>query len=278
MSFVTTLPEEMSAAATQLETIGQALAAQAAAVLAPTTTIAPAGTDPVSQIQAALFATYGNLYQSISKEADAIHQQLVQTLGQNAGSYQAAEASNQASASLGDAFQWFLTNIVGVPSSGSTSLLSGNAANIGNIGIGNWASAMSDVIGLAGGGLLDFPEEAADAAGGLAGLASFDQVLLAGAVGPAGAGAVPVAAGMAGATTVGTMSVPPSWAGAATAAAASPVRLAAATSAVVGHGAGMGSIPAAMLPMAGTANSSGSRFGNPRYGLKPKVAPTAKNV
>jgi hypothetical protein len=158
MSFVKTLPEAMTSAAGQLAGIGEALATESGAALAPTTMIAPAGTDPVSQLQAALFATYGNLYQSISDQAAAIHQQLVQVLGQNAVSYSTAEQTNQATAALDAAFQGFLTDILGVPTDGSSSLLSGNAANIGNIGMGNWVSAGSALLGLAGGGLLDFPE------------------------------------------------------------------------------------------------------------------------
>ncbi|WP_423212776.1 PE family protein, partial [Mycobacterium talmoniae] len=177
MSFVKTVPEAMASAAGQLGSIGEALVAQNASAFGVTTSIAPAGADPVSQLQAGLFGTYGTLYRSISDQATAIHQQLVQALGHNAVTYDGTEQTNQATTSIGDGIQWFLTNIIGVPSSGSTSVGSGNAANIANIGLGNWASAGSDLIGLAGGGLLDFPEEAAEAEGGLAGL---DGAVLAG--------------------------------------------------------------------------------------------------
>ena len=47
--------------------------------------------------------------------------------------------------------------------------LSSNTANLVNIGAGNWASAASDLLGMAGGGLLD--TSAADAAGAAAGAA-----------------------------------------------------------------------------------------------------------
>lgn len=268
MSFVKAAPEAMTSAAGQLQVIGEALATQSASVLSPTTAIAPAGADPVSQLQAALFSTYGTLYQSISDQAAAVHQQLVQVLGQNAGAYSTAEATNQSTTSLDAVIQGFLTNILGIPTSGSTSVLSGNMANIGNIGTGNWASACSALLGLAGGGLLDFPEEVAAGTGGLVGL---DQAMLAGMAAPAGVG---VTAGLAQATTVGALSVPPSWAGEGVAAAnAAPARLAAASVATPQHAPTMTAIPAA-IPAAAAAGRGGvGKFGAPRYGVKPTVMP-----
>lgn len=270
MPFVKAAPEAMTAAAGQLQAIGEVLATQNASVLGPTTVIAPAGTDPVSQMQAALFSTYGSLYQSISDQAAAVHQQLVQVLGQNAGAYSTAEATNQATTSLDAAIQGFLSDILGVPSSGSTSVLSGNMANIGNIGMGNWASAGSALLGLAGGGLLDFPEEVAAEAGGLVGVAA--------PVTTVGVGAMPVAAGMAQATTVGAMSVPPSWAGEGVAAAnATPARLAAAGLSTPPRAATMMAVPA-MMPPAAAAGRGVGRFGAPRYGVKPTVVPKPSAV
>lgn len=267
MSFVKAAPEAMTSAAAQLQGIGEALATQNAAALSPTTAIAPAGADPVSQLQASLFATYGSLYQSISDQAAAVHQQLVQVLGQNAGSYSAAEATNQSTTSLDNVIQGFLANILGVPTSGSSSVLSGNAANIGNIGMGNWASAGSALLGLAGGGLLDFPEEVAAEAGSLVGL---DQAMLAGTAAPA---MMPVTGGVAQAATVGALSVPPSWAGEGVAAAnAAPARLAAAGLVTPQHAPIMTAVPAAM-PAAASAGRGVGRFGAPRYGVKPTVVP-----
>jgi len=269
MSFVNAAPEAMTSAAGQLQGIGEALAAQNASVLSPTTVIAPAGTDPVSQLQAALFSTYGTLYQSISDQAAAVHQQLVQVLGQNAGAYSAAEATNQSTTSLEAAIQAFLTSIIGVPTSGSSSVLSGNMANIGNIGMGNWASACSALLGLAGGGLLDFPEEVAAETGGLVGL---DQAMPAGMAPLGGVGAAPVAAGLARATTVGALSVPPSWAGEGVAAAnTTAARWAAASLVTPQHTPTVTAVPAA-IPSAAAAGGGG-RFGAPRYGVKPAVVP-----
>lgn len=277
MSFVKTLPEAMTMAAGQLAGIGEALATESGAALAPTMVIAPAGSDPVSQLQAALFATYGNLYQSISEQAAAVHQQLVQVLGQNAVAYSAAEQTNQGTASLDAAIQSFLTDILGVPTQGSSSLLSGNLANISNIGMGNWASAGSALLGLAGGGLLDFPEEAAE----LGGLASAETgettaglgggTVLAGTVGPAAVGA-PVAAGVGQASSVGTLSVPPGWAGAGLATDTAPARLAG-TGGIASHAAPAAAfVPAGMPAMAAAARGAPG-FGAPRYGAKPSVTP-----
>ncbi|MGV0626540.1 PE family protein [Mycolicibacter minnesotensis] len=274
MPFVRTLPEAMTAAAGQLAGIGETLTAESAAVQAPTTTIAPAGTDPVSLLQAALFATYGDLYQSISAQAAAVHQQLVQTIGQNATQYSSAEQANQASASLSSGLEGFLSNILGVPDSGSSSLLSGNFANIANIGTGNWASAGSALIGLAGGGLLDFPEEVAAEAG--AGLVGYDEAVVV----PAGVGVAPVApvAGIAQATTLSSLSTPPGWAAEGVAAPAAPAaRLAAASVAAAQPAAGMTAVPAAM-PTGGAGGRNVGRFGEPRYGVKPSVVPKAKAV
>lgn len=277
MSFVKTLPEAMTMAAGQLAGIGEALATESAAALTPTTVIAPAGSDPVSQLQAALFATYGNLYQSISDQAAAVHQQLVQVLGQNAVAYSTAEQTNQATASLDAAIQGFLTDFLGVPTEGSSSLLSGNLANIGNIGMGNWVSAGSALLGLAGGGLLDFPEEAAE----LGGLASAETgemaaglgggTVLAGAVGPA-AGAAPVAAGVGQASSVGKLSVPPGWAGAGLATDTAPARLAS-TGWTASHAAPAAAFVPAGVPAMAAAARGASGFGAPRYGAKPTVMP-----
>lgn len=53
MSFLTTQPEELAAAAGKLETIGSAMVAQNAAAAAPTTTgVIPAAADEISVLQA----------------------------------------------------------------------------------------------------------------------------------------------------------------------------------------------------------------------------------
>ncbi|OBI47539.1 PE family protein [Mycobacterium kyorinense] len=94
MSFVTTQPEALMAAAGNLQGIGAAMAAQNAAVAAPTTGVIPAAADEVSALTAAQFAAHATLYQAVSTQATAIHEMFVHTLGASAGSYAATEAAN----------------------------------------------------------------------------------------------------------------------------------------------------------------------------------------
>src|ERR1700678_819760 len=99
MSFVSTQPAELSAAAENLQGIGSAMTAQNAAAAAPTTGVLPAAADEVSALTAAQFATPPQMYQAISGQAAAIHDMFVRTLGVSAGSYVATEAANAIAAS-----------------------------------------------------------------------------------------------------------------------------------------------------------------------------------
>lgn len=94
MSFVTTQPEMLTAASSDLQAIGVAVSAQNAAAAAPTTGVMPAAADAVSALTAAQFNAHAAQYQKISTEAAAIHQMFVQTLRSSAGSYAATEAAN----------------------------------------------------------------------------------------------------------------------------------------------------------------------------------------
>jgi hypothetical protein len=96
MSFVTTQPEMLAVAASHLQGIGSALAAQSAAAAAPTTGLMPAAADEVSALTAAQFATHAQMYQAVSAQATAIHEMFVTILGTSAGSYAATEAANAA--------------------------------------------------------------------------------------------------------------------------------------------------------------------------------------
>ena len=98
MSFVTTQPEALSAAATSLQGIGSGLSAQNASAAAPTTGVVPAAADEVSALTAAQFVAHAQLYQAVSAQAAAIHEMFVNTLGTSAGSYAATEAANAAAA------------------------------------------------------------------------------------------------------------------------------------------------------------------------------------
>jgi hypothetical protein len=98
MSFLTTQPEELSAAAEQLAAIGSVMTASNSAVAEPTSGLVPAAADEVSALTAAAFAAHGVQYQEIGAQAAAIHQLFVSTLQASAGSYAATEAANAAAA------------------------------------------------------------------------------------------------------------------------------------------------------------------------------------
>ncbi|WP_072527482.1 PE family protein, partial [Mycobacterium tuberculosis] len=196
MSFLTTQPEELAAAAGKLETIGSAMVAQNAAAAAPTTTgVIPAAADEISVLQAPLFTAYGTLYQQVSAEAAAVYDLFVKTLGVSAGTYAATEAANSSAAASP------LSGIASILGStpGKVPSWISDIANIFNIGAGNWASAASDLLGLASGGLLPAAEEAA-LEEGLEGAGLSELGAAEAAVGEApiaaGLGAAPLAAGL----------------------------------------------------------------------------------
>ncbi len=273
MSFLTTLPEALAAAAAQLEGIGSGMAAQNAAAAAPTTAIAPAAADQVSALQATQFNAFGNLYQSVSAQAQAIHQQLVTALGSNAGSYGATEATNQAAAAS--------TPVSGLLGLFSTPGTAGGATSFGINGVQNFTAAASDLISMASIGTLQ--GSGAPAAGGsvagATGLAT--DVGASGAASPVGSaglggvGAAPMLASAGNASSVGKLSVPPAWAAGE---AAPEVTTTSAT--LVGEGwtgappeaAPISAVPAGM-PAVATAGKATGVGGVPRYGAKPTVMP-----
>jgi hypothetical protein len=296
MAFVNTQPAAIAAAATQLEGIGNSFAAESAGAATSTTDVVPAASDEVSILQAGVFSTYGQLYQSVSAQAQAIQQQFVQLMNQSSGSYQETESANQAGAaanslsnatsSASSAAGTAATNpldslanfINGVSSALSGSFFGSNIGNLSNVQVGNWASAGSDLIGLGGGGMLTAlagPATAGSDIGGL-GSALAGNVAPAAGMGGAGAmGAAPVLAAAGQGSSIGALSVPPSWAGGAGIPAAStPVTLASQSWAAAPGGMSTGS-PGTMAGMPAVANGGrgGSSFGAPRYGVKPKVMP-----
>lgn len=272
MSLLSTIPAELLAAAAQLEGIGTSLTAQNAAAATSTAAVAPAASDSVSQLQAGIFSAYGTLYQQIAAEAQAIQQQFVQVLGLSSGSYSTAEATNATAQSATDNVTNFLNSLStflgGSQVTSSPLNLSTQPANFISAESGNWASAMSDLLGMAGGGLipsdwLAAPADAADAAAGAAATAG-STTPMAGGVG------MPTAA-VGGATLVGSMSAPPSWAASAT-----PVTTVGATAlpgtalSSAASSAAPGGLVPAMPGMASAARNSAG-FGAPRYGIKPLV-------
>src|SRR6201993_4509706 len=94
MSYVTTQPEALAAAAGSLQGIGSALNAQNAAAAAPTTGVVPAAMDEVSALTAAQFAAHAQIYQAVSAQAAAVHEAVVHTLSMNGLSYLVTEVTN----------------------------------------------------------------------------------------------------------------------------------------------------------------------------------------
>ncbi len=280
MAFLTAIPQELLSAAGQLEGIGNALTAQNTGAAAATTAIAPAASDPVSALQATIFSTYGTLYQQIAAEAQAIQQQFTSTLGLSSGTYTATEAANVVAATPVQDFFNEISTLFGGPLTSLTSTagpfsLSGNLGNMFNIGGGNWASAASDLLGMAGGGLLpSAPDAGADAGADAAAAAgAADAVGVTAPAGGMGAMGVMPVAGMGSATMVGNLSAPPSWAGGvATPAAAAALRPINVGWTGAAPSAGTGGIIPGMPGMGGAARNSAG-FGAPRYGVKPIVMP-----
>lgn len=262
MSFLTTQPEELAAAAGKLETIGATMDAENVAAVAPTTTgVIPAAADEVSALQASLFTAYGTLYQQVSAEAATLYDMFVRTLGVSAGTYAAAETANSSAAA---------SPLSGIIDALGASTPASDIANIVNIGAGNWASASSDLLALAGGGLLPAAVQAAE---GDVAQAAGSAESAAAAAGAASLGEAPIVAGVGGVSAISAASASPSWAGQAT--------LVSSTSAGALRGAGWTvpapqAAPGTVIPgmpglAAATRNSAG--FGAPRYGVKPIVMP-----
>jgi hypothetical protein len=282
MSFLTTIPQELLSAAAQLEGIGTSLTAHNAGAAAPTTAIAPAAADPVSILQSGIFSSYGTLYQQLAAEAQAIQQQFTSTLGLSSGTYSATEASNATAAAATDPISTLINDIstlLGGPVTsfgGQPFSLSGNFANFLNFESGNWASAMSDVLGVAGGGLL--PAAGADVAD-VGAVDAVDTVSPATGMGGMGAVGMMPMGGLGQATMVGSLSAPPSWAGSVTpgagVTAATPLETVGWTAAA--PQAAPGTFVPGVPGMASAARNSAG-FGAPRYGVKPIVMPKVTAV
>jgi PE family len=99
MSFVTTHPQMLTEASTDLQAIGSALSGRNAAAAGPTTGVVPAAADEVSALTAALFTAHAQMYQAVSAQAGAVHDMFVTTLAASGSSYGATEAANTIAAS-----------------------------------------------------------------------------------------------------------------------------------------------------------------------------------
>ncbi len=101
MSFVATRPEALITAASDLASSGSALSAQNAAAATPTAGLVPAAADEVSAVTAVHFIAQAQMYQAVSAQAAAIHDQFVAALTRSGHAYADTEAANVIAAALG---------------------------------------------------------------------------------------------------------------------------------------------------------------------------------
>ncbi len=94
MSYVLALPDLMSAAATNVASIGSQVAAATHGAAGATTGVLVAAEDEVSVAIAAVFSAHGQAYQALISEAAAFHERFAQALTGAAGAYAGAEAGN----------------------------------------------------------------------------------------------------------------------------------------------------------------------------------------
>ena len=283
MSFVTTQPEALTAAASALQNLGTSMAAQNTAAAAPTTGIAPAAADPVSALQATQFSAYGAWYQQVSANAAAVHQMLVNTLGTSAGSYGETEAANQ-TATGSTSLSGLLGGLTG--SGTSSSGLSGAAVNPAQVSSStgatiatpftwfqNVGAAASDFIALGQGQFLPEAVNWDPLTPAAAGAPGVPPVPLPAA--SPGAVAPPVMAGVGQASPLGGLSVPPSWAaaGASGGSSAPATLMGAGWSSAAAPQIPPGTTMPAGVPSVASAGRGGLGFGAPRYGVKPTVMP-----
>jgi hypothetical protein len=148
MSDLFGVPDEVAAAAGNLDGIGSTISAANAAAAFPTTGLAAAGADDVSMAVAALMGGHGQGYQSFAAQIQAFHQEFVQNLSAGASAYAATEAANAAAVAnpLG-AVQQGLQSVSNAPAA-----LIGSSANGLPGGVGAGLSAIPNAAGSAGAG------------------------------------------------------------------------------------------------------------------------------
>lgn len=267
MSFVTTHPEALAAAAGNLQTLDAALNAQNVAAAGSTTALAPAAADEVSLLQATQFSAYGALYQQISAQAAVMQEMFVNVLRASAGSYGETETANSAAATMTSGIGT-ATGLAGVgsgladPTYGLGGVVS-NSAILAAMNAANLASSTSAFTSL-GTGFITNPSGVIHHTQGtnVGNLVSQDA--------PAAAGAPGAAAASAGqGSEAGKTAARPNWAGEAEPEAEARSLAAAESTEAAPRGAT--TVPAG-IPAAGSSDR-GPGFGRPRYGVKPVVMP-----
>jgi hypothetical protein len=94
LSFVSVVPDGVSSAAGNLESIGSTLNFANNAAAAPTAGLVPVAADQVSAAVTAVFAQHAQDYQFIGAQVAVFHSQFVNTLNAGLGQYVDTEASN----------------------------------------------------------------------------------------------------------------------------------------------------------------------------------------
>ncbi|WP_443987015.1 PE family protein, partial [Mycobacterium marinum] len=94
MSFVSVIPEELTAAATNLAGVGSTISTANAAAAGPTAAALAAGADDVSAAASSFFGAYARDYQAFSVQVEAFHDQFVRAVTSGATSYAGAEATS----------------------------------------------------------------------------------------------------------------------------------------------------------------------------------------
>ncbi len=96
MAYVTTDPEALTAAATDLGGIGSAIGEATATAAGSTTKLLRMANDEVSRVVAALFSGYAEQYQQISGQAAAFHDEFARALSAAGNAYASTEAAGAA--------------------------------------------------------------------------------------------------------------------------------------------------------------------------------------
>ncbi|OBJ60605.1 PE family protein [Mycobacterium sp. 1423905.2] len=94
MSYLTTAPESLTAAAGNLAGIRSLLGDAAAAASGPTTSVVAAAADDISAAVSQFFGSYGHEFQTLNAQASAFHEEFVRLLNGSANAYLTTEIAN----------------------------------------------------------------------------------------------------------------------------------------------------------------------------------------
>ncbi|MEK0493218.1 PE family protein, partial [Mycobacterium ulcerans] len=153
MSFVSVIPEQLTAAATNLAGVGSTISTANATAAGPTAAALAAGADDVSAAVSSFFGAYARDYQAFSVQVEALHDQFVRAVTSGAASYAGAEATSVQQILL-DAINAPTQALLGRPLIGNgANAAPGSGANGGDGGIlyGNGGAGGSGAAGGNGG-------------------------------------------------------------------------------------------------------------------------------